>query len=373
MPRAESTQALAPRCGTQLVVLLALVAVGCVAEEAPPAAKIRAIQWQRVSAEAGRGERVISGIVTAVDDTRLAFEVAGVVATVDVNLGDTVDAGQVLATLDPEPLELTVRDAEAQLTSAQATFTEARVSFERARSLFEQEVISAAERDHAQARFDSAESAVDAAGARLGLTQRDLRRSTLRAPFAGSISERNVDPAQKVFSGQVAFEMDSGESGLRVEVQMPETLIALMRQGDEVSVTFPSTGTTPHPARIAEVGTRAGAGNAFTVRADLIHRVATVRPGMTAEVHFSYGRVASGVLSFEGFMIPIAAIRKNLKGETSVFVFDSSSSTVRETPITIGGTLDNSVAVLEGLENGAVIATAGVSFLHDGQAVKLLE
>ncbi|MBW2231160.1 MAG: biotin/lipoyl-binding protein, partial [Deltaproteobacteria bacterium] len=72
--------------------------LGCAQEEPPPELPPRAIQWARVSSTPGEAERVISGIVTAVSDTKLAFEVPGVVATVEVNFGDAVTAGQVLAT-----------------------------------------------------------------------------------------------------------------------------------------------------------------------------------------------------------------------------------------------------------------------------------
>ncbi len=350
---------------------IALGLAGCSQEEPLVELSPRAIQWARVSDTPGDARRVISGIVTAVSDTRLAFEVQGVVATVDVNFGDMVTNGQVLATLDSEPLELTVRDAEAQLAAARANFQDASVTFERATALFELDVASAAERDRAEARNDSARSRVEAAQARLGLAQRDLRRSALRAPFDGSISVRNIDPAQKVASGEIAFEMDSGESGLRIEVQVPETVIARVRQGHEVDVSFPSVSTDMYPAVISEVGTRAGDGNAFTVKADLTQPVETARPGMTAEVHFvaKTGRL----LDFDGYVIPLASIRQDMDGSMSVFVFDKQSSTLRQTTIVTGGVLDNEIAVLTGLDDDDIVATAGVSFLRDGQTVRLLE
>jgi RND family efflux transporter MFP subunit len=353
------------------VVLCSLVA--CAEEAPPPELPPRAIQWMRVSVDEGQGHRIISGIVTAVSDTKLAFEVKGNVATVDAALGDQVKKGQVLASLDPEPLELAVRDAEANLASAKASFQDASVSFDRARVLFEQDVASAAERDRAEARYDSAQSSVEAGEARLALEQRDLRRSVLRAPFDGAISVRDVEPAQNVFSGQVVFEMDSGESGLRAEVQVPETLITKVFQGQKVEVSFPSMSSSYFPAVISEVGTRAADGNAFTVKADLVERIEDARPGMTAEVRFSYQKSTRGVVRFEGFMIPIAALQQGMDGQMSVFVYDKEPSTVRKVSVVSGGIRDNEVAILEGLGVGDIIATAGVSFLRDGQTVALLE
>jgi RND family efflux transporter MFP subunit len=200
----------------------------------------------------------------------------------------------------------------------------------------------------------------------------------LRAPFRGTISVREIDLAMKMTSGQTAFEMDSEESGLRVEVQMPETLIARVRQGDQVEVTVPSIrdrelADRRFPAVVSEVGTRAGAGNAFPVRADFLEPAPGLRPGMTAEVRFSISPRASGVVEFEGFMIPIAAALAEADNRFSAFVFDPDTSTLQKRPIRTGGVSDNDVAVLEGLEEGDIIATAGVSFLHDGQQVTLVD
>jgi multidrug efflux pump subunit AcrA (membrane-fusion protein) len=127
------------------------------------------------------------------------------------------------------------------------------------------------------------------------------------------------------------------------------------------------------PAVISEVGTRAADGNAFTVKADLVERIEDARPGMTAEVRFSYQKSTRGVVRFEGFMIPIAALQQGMDGQMSVFVYDKEPSTVRKVSVVSGGIRDNEVAILEGLGVGDIIATAGVSFLRDGQTVALLE
>ena len=71
-------------------------------------------------------------------------------------------------------------------------------------------------------------------------------------------------------------------------------------------------------------------------------------------------------------MIPIAAVLPEASSRFSVFVFDAESSTVSKRAIRTGGVGDNTIAVLEGLEAGEIIATAGVAFLGDGQQVTLL-
>jgi len=356
----------------------ALALAGCSPPEPPPELPPRAIRWMVVSGEVPAEERVISGIVTSVDETRLAFEVGGTVLDVSVNLGDHVERDVVLARLDPEPFELSVRDAEAALAKATARHQAAQANFERTQALFDANVASQQELDRDIARRDSTGSQVEANHARLNLSRRDLRRSVLRAPFAGSISVRSIDPAVKVASGETAFEMDSEESGLRIEVQMPETLISRMERGAHVQVSFPSTdsrgaGGIRVEAVVTEVGTRAGVGNSFPVRADFTETPAGLRPGMTAEMRFTLPRVDAENLGIDGFLVPFSAVRAEQDEQFSAFLYDEASSTVKRKVVTTGGVRDNEVAILSGLSEGDVIATAGVSFLRDGQTVRLAD
>jgi RND family efflux transporter MFP subunit len=360
--------------GTLIVAL-----AGCGEDAPPPDLPPRAIQWMGVSASGGGERRVVSGIVTAIDVTRLGFEVNGTVQTVEVDLGYRVEKGQVLARLDPQPLRLSVQDAEAALAESTALMEEARSSAARFEQAGKTGAVARQEVERELARRDARESQVEAARARLALARRDLRLSVLEAPFRGTISSRMIDPAQRIAAGETAFEMDSEESGLRVEVQIPETLISRVRQGDPVQVSFPSLGYPSvgfgdrrWEAVVSEIGTRAGTGNAFPVRADLVDPPDGVRPGMTAEATFSLAR-DDGLRETGGVMIPFAAARPEADDRFSVFVFDSETSTVKKRPIRTGGVHGNEIFVLEGLEDGEIIATAGVTFLRDGQQVTLLD
>ena len=74
-----------------------------------------------------------------------------------------------------------------------------------------------------------------------------------------------------------------------------------------------------------------------------------------------------------GILIPIGAALAEPNDGFSVFVYDGTTSTVSKRRIRRGGVSDNDVAVLEGLEEGEIIATAGVTFLRDGQQVTLVD
>ena len=123
------------------------------------------------------------------------------------------------------------------------------------------------------------------------------------------------------------------------------------------------------PVAIVTVARR---GIGVQVAAELTRRGEQAPPGMTAEVHFAHPK-PTGLLDFDGVVITMAAVRQDMDGRMSVFVFDQASSTLRQTTIVAGGVLDNEIAVKSGLHNDDIVATAGISFLTDGQTVRLLE
>jgi multidrug efflux system membrane fusion protein len=349
------------------------VLMACGQDAPPPELPPRAIRWMSVSGSVVEEQRVISGILVAADDSRLGFEVGGTVQSVEVDMGASVQRDQVLAILDPEPFELAVRDAEAMLAKQKALHEDARADNARATALFKEDVISEAERDRARARFESAESQIKAADARLELAQRDLRKSVLRAPFDGSITVRNIEPAMELGPGAIAFEIDSGEGGMQAQVQVPESMIPHVQGGEIVHVTLSALGDEVFEAVVAEVGTRSSAANSFTVKADLKQQNSEFRSGMTAEVRFSYARFVGDTPAVDGFMIPLSAVLPEGERGFSVFVFESETSTVRQQSVTTAGVRDNDIVVRTGLSERDIIAIAGVSFLRDGQAVTLMQ
>ncbi|MEM9736629.1 MAG: efflux RND transporter periplasmic adaptor subunit, partial [Pseudomonadota bacterium] len=123
-------------------------------------------------------------------------------------------------------------------------------------------------------------------------------------------------------------------------------------------------------ARITEIGTASGAANTVTVTAALLDGPSTLLPGMSAEVRVPLGQTEE----VAGFLIPLTAIAPGDEAAGGyVFLFDPDDGVVRRTPIKSGdGLAGNLVAIVGDIHAGDIIAAAGVSFLRDGQRVKLL-
>jgi RND family efflux transporter MFP subunit len=354
----------------QIICLLCLsFALTACKEKVEIVEAIRAIKTMTVEKQATEQIRKFSGIVAAVDSSGLSFQVGGQVEAVKVDIGDHVKKGQVLAVLDPEPYQLGVDAAKAALVKARANVTNTKSEYERQKRVFEQGAGAKSDLDAAEYNYRAAKSAVDYQISRLSLAKRDLRKTTLRAPYDGTIAWRAIEPHEEVKVGQKVFEIDAkGER--EVQLAVPETVIDRIHIDDPAEITFPTVAGKTVKGWITYIGSAAVKANAFPVKVELIDPGPDIKPGMTAEVNLFLKDRDKKI----GYLVPLQAILPTAEAQHGyVFVYDPQTSTVKKTPIRYGGGLRNEAAVYEGLKAGDIIAVAGVSFLADGLKVKLMK
>jgi RND family efflux transporter MFP subunit len=346
------------------------ILAGCDEEPAQNTAeRVRAIKPYFVSASAGSAIRRYSGTIAPSDTSPLSFAVSGTVNSVVVKQGARVTKGQVLATLDPKRFKLDVQAAQSQLSSAQATYDDKKKNVERQRQLFGKGWVSKAALDQATAAFEAAGGELNLARSRLGNAERDLANTRLTAPFDGVVANRDVEPFQEVSTGKSIFQINS-EGALEVELSVPDSIVSRLSIGAPVTVdvsTVPGCGCT---GRITEIGTASGTANAVPAKAALLDGRPGLLPGMTAEVSMAL----SGNGAARGFLVPLTAIAPGDDAAPGyLFKFDDEAKVVRRVPVRGGESVsDNFVEIVDGVGAGDIIAAAGVSFLRDGQRVKLL-
>ena len=333
---------------------------------------IRPIAWTQVTQHDFTQMRRLAGVVEPVETASLSFLVSGKVDKVGVKLGETVVAGDELASLDQQSFTLNYQSAEAQLEQAEATFVEANNEFTRYSELVEKGLVSRSGFDTAKSNFESARSARNVAKTRLDIASKNSQDSRLLAPYSGVITKRNVEPSQQVAVGQAVFEIE-GEDGLEVQVTVPETIIQELSTGLILPVHFPALPLVTLQGVITEVGARAESANAFPVSLVLQDIPKTLRAGMTAEVDVTFNGVGRTGYKGQTVQIPISSIMAGKDQQTFVFVFDTEKQVVNKRQVQAENILDNQIFISKGLVPGEIIATAGVTFLRDGQTVSLLE
>jgi RND family efflux transporter MFP subunit len=210
---------------------------------------------------------------------------------------------------------------------------------------------------------------VEFATSKLNLAKRDLRLTELTAPYDGTISRKHIDAFVEVKTGQPVYDIEA-VGALEARFDIPETTISRITLGMPVTVTFPTKAGRPLRARITEIGSSAGTAGAFPVKAGLDDPPPQVRSGMTAE--------ATLLLKQEGtksaYLVPLAAVAPADKpSQGYVFIYDATTQTVKKNLVKARGVSDNLVHVYEGVKAGDIVAAAGVSFLNDGQKVKLMQ
>ncbi len=357
--------------GSVQSMVMALSLAGCRKEEPPPAERVRAIKTITVEERGASQTRRYSGVVEAVDKSSLSFEVPGNVKDVNVDVGDEIAKGQVIATLDTQTFNLDVEAAQVDLRRARAQLKEKEANYQRYKSVNEESpgAVSQSSVDEAEAAFMSARENVTYTRSQLNLKQRDLTKTELIAPFDGVVAKRYVEPFFEVKRGDPIFDVFA-EGGMEIATSIPETDIEGIYQGQGCNIVFPIDASITYKGIVSEIGRVAETANAFPIKVNILTRDPQIRPGMTAEVSFKISEASHQ----KAFLIPLSAlVPGNGNDKGYVFVYEEATSTVTRRPIEINGAVrGNDLMVDGGLEGGEIIAVAGVRFLEDGQKVKLM-
>jgi HlyD family secretion protein len=291
--------------------------------------RINASTEQPALATAGvsRGDVVetveATGTVQPVDLVEVGAQVTGTIQTLGADFNDRVEAGHVLARLDPASLQAQVDQAAATVTRlsaevnrAQVTLTDAQTKLARAEALSAEQLISQADLDAARAARDLAQAAVVSARAQLaqGRASLDQARVNLghtiiRAPSAGVVLARNVEVGQTVTSGlqtPTLFVIARDLQQMQVQASVDEADIGRVAAGQPVTFTVDAHGARRFDGRVAQVRLQPVVAQnvvSYTTMIDVANPDLALKPGMTATVRIETGR-ADGTLR-----VPMAAVR----------------------------------------------------------------
>ncbi len=315
-------------------------------------------------------------VTRAASRARLGFTIGGRVTARPVEVGDRVEAGEVLARLDssePTNAVLSARGAVAELAARRAQTERDR---DRARQLFEAKATTREEVEKTSAAVEALRAAEETAAARLQEAERLLAETELRAPFAGTVTEVLLEPGEHAAAGRTVVVL-SGDGGIEVEVEVPESVLASVAVGDEVTVRLPVLGIDAVAGSIESVGrATAGRGRLFPVVARLEPHP-SVMAGMTAELAVRI-RSAAGALA-----LPVEAIINPGGRRPSVFrlVEDEGGNAIRveKLRVEVEDLLGESVVVrpVSGDDTGSFlrpgdrVVVAGQHSLLDGELVEV--
>lgn len=281
-------------------------------------------------------------------DAQVVAKTSGVLLRVMVEEGDTVQAGQTLAQIDPERARLEVARAEATMRRLQA-------NYERSKELFERKLVSADANDQLRFEFEAAKAAWE-------LAKLELSYTTITAPISGVIAERMAKPGNLIPLNAPVYRIVDN-SHLEAVLNVPEREMATMKAGLPIRMmvdalagkVFEGTVGRISPVVDAQTGT-------FRVVGEFRGQ-ALLRPGMFGRLSIVYDERAAALT------VPRIALVEG-SGETAVFVVEDGKAVRRV--LRLGYVNGEFAEVLEGLEAGEQVITQGRVAVRDGAPVEVL-
>jgi RND family efflux transporter MFP subunit len=211
-----------------------------------------------VADASGLAERVFPGRVRAAREVNLSFRVSGPLITLPVKVGDTVSAGDVLATLDPTDFQNRLATVEGELSTARAQAALAQREWERGRDIDARggNLISKSELDKRRGARDRSRAQVQALTGSLQLARDQLSYTTLRAPFDGVVVAKYVENFEDVVAKRPVVRLVDA-SAIEVDIDVPEGLIGYAPYVESVELRFDALPELELTAQIKEVGREA--------------------------------------------------------------------------------------------------------------------
>jgi membrane fusion protein (multidrug efflux system) len=317
---------------------------------APPPESVSSARVERAEWEASRGA---IGSLVAIRGVTLAAELPGTVREILFESGSSVRKGTVLVRIDTST-------EEAQLAAAQADASLARVNLDRARTLRRNE-------SNTPADLDAAEARAKAANATVAALESTIAKKTIRAPFDGRISIRQVELGQVLAPGTPIASLQT-VSPIYVEFWLPQQALADVRTGQKTRVRTDAFPGVSWEGEVTTVNTEVDvATRNVRVRATIQNADGRLRPGMFANVE---------VLSPDKqpvLIIPATAVMFAPYGD-SVFAIEEKKDektgkpglVARQKFVRLGDRRGDFVAVTSGLEAGERVVSSGAFKLRNG-------
>ena len=313
----------------------------------------------------------------------LFSRVDGYIAKIYVDKGDLVKANQLLVEIDHTDYVHAVNQAKANLASARAKVAQqeanirnAKLTLDRMQALIKDQFVSQQDLDNAQVTFDAAIAAQDSLRAQvnqmevaLAQAETNLAYSYIRAPFAGYIAERNLDPGAYVSGATTSTStMSRGILGLhdietvRTLIEVVEKDVPLVQIGQKAEVraeAYPDRVFEGTVTRIVQALNRAT--RTMTVEVDLPNKNHLLKGGMFARVEVLVGKHARAV------QIPIDAVSRL---EDLQYVYIVRDGQAQRVEVEIGLRDDNRVEITKGLTGSEQVIVSGKDLVHDGTPVQ---
>jgi membrane fusion protein (multidrug efflux system) len=315
----------------------------------PPGGMAQPVETARVVAVDLALDATAVGSLRSNESVVLRPETAGRISAINFRDGMAVAKGSLLVGLDAATQAAEFEQAKANLGLAQA-------NQKRTQELFEKKFIS-------QQSLDNTGAALKVQEAAVALAQAKLDKTRIKAPFTGVVGIRNVSVGDYVKEGQELINLED-ISTLKIDFRLPESYLGQLKPGQSVEVSSDALPGQRFTAVLDAINPLIDTnGRAISCRAHLSNAGAKLRPGMFVRVRLILEQRSNVLLIPEQALVPDAK---------APYVFRVSDGKVTRTPVKPGIRRNAQVEIIEGLQAGDEVVTAGQLKLRDGASVRAL-
>ena len=345
------------------IVLLGLVTtLAACSKEAPVPPPPPSVLVQTVADGAGEQLRVFTGEVVPRHASDLGFRVGGKLIERQVDVGDAVTRGQVLARLDGTDMKLNVSAARAQVAAAQSDLELARTELKRVETLLARNFVSDSAVDSQRTSSEAAAARLRQARAQLELAENQTEYTSLQADADGVVTAVHAEAGQVMAAGSPVVTI-AREGDREVRINVPEGLQDALAPGRAAQVRLWSEGEKRLAGQVRELAPSADAvTRTYAVKVTVDAPVAQLPLGATATVVFDGGALA-------GVRVPMRAVG-TFDGQPAAWVFDEAQGVVKPVAVTVLRYDEAGAVISAGLEPGMKVVVAGIHLLQPGQQVK---
>lgn len=306
----------------------------------------------------------LTGITRSAERAVMAFQVSGNLDKRPVDLGDMVETGDLIATLNNPAAEPQVAAAKARAAELKTRLAQAKRDEQRVKTLFDQSAATREEIEQTRAQRDALAASLNSAQAQLSQAQRTLGENRLTAPVAGEVEQIFFEPGEFIPAGQPVVSL-SGSGVMEVEIGVPENLINDIKVGQPASLRLPLFDDREIKGRVTELASAAGGpGQLFQVILTL-EEGQELRSGLTVEWAVQSSRS-------EQLLVPVSAVASP-GGGAQARVYRIVDGKAKAVPVKLGAIVDERVVVEGELEDGESVIVVGLNNLADGRAVEVLQ
>jgi RND family efflux transporter MFP subunit len=328
----------------------------------------------------GNGAKYSASIVPYAQVT-LSFQSGGYVDNIrqvknpsggmrNIDQGDWVQKGTVLAVVRQQDYQAKVQQAQAQVARSQAELEKAKLTFDRVSALYASQSATKPDFDSSQAQLASTTASVSGAQAQLSEANVALAYCSLKAPFNGWIVSRNVDLGTLVGPATNGFTLADTQS-VKAVFGVPDTSISRVRLGQHLAIT---TDSFPQPfaGRVSAISPAADPkSRVFSVEVTIPNPHDKLKSGMIASLSLEGSQLPQSVLA-----VPLSAVIRDPERASGFAVMiaegNGDTSTARLRAVELGDIYGNMIAAKGGLNAGESVITNGVGLIKNGDKVRIL-